>query len=792
MKISEQWLREWINPPVDTNQLAEQLTMAGLEVEHVERISIKFTGVVVARVESVEPHPHADKLKVCEVRCGGNDLLTIVCGADNVRTGMHVPLAKVGSRLPGNRSITLTEIKGVKSAGMLCSAVELGLIDESDGLLELPANTIPGQDLDKLLTSHDAVIELSLTPNRGDCLSIAGVAREVSVINDCPLNAPSIESVAAINAKDRSVKLDAPQACPHYVGRIIEDVDVKRPSPLWLTERLYRSGLRCINAVVDITNYVMLELGQPTHAFDNDKLQGSIHVRYAKQGEKLVLLDNQEYTLSDSTLVIADDKRALAMAGIMGGLDSAVTQNSQAVFLESAFFSPHIIIGQARHHGLNTDSAYRFERGVDYALQRQAIERATRLILDICGGTPGPVIEVSANDHLPMSQAIILHAKEIKRILGISIKPAEVTRILKCLGMQLREEGENWQVLPPSYRFDIAIEADLIEEIARIHGYTAIPDQVPQTSLGFHASHCPGKQLQRIQGVLVQRGYQEVITYSFVDNRLQGLITPEAKLLTLANPIAAELSVMRTSLWPGLIQTLQYNLKRQQQRCRIFEAGLVYLMGKDLLQIPMIGGLIYGNIYNKQWDREDILCDFFDIKGDVEGILNINGRNGKTVEFRPTTHPALHPGQAAEIILGNQGIGYIGALHPAIQLTLELSQPAYVFELQINRISTKITPTYRKISKFPTVRRDLAIVVSKDVQSTDIMQCIRSSAPEILINLELFDVYQGEGIDLGKKSLALGLTFQKSSSTLIDKEVEAIVGEILIRLQREFDAKLRE
>ncbi|MBI4005576.1 MAG: phenylalanine--tRNA ligase subunit beta [Gammaproteobacteria bacterium] len=792
MKFSEQWIREWVNPPIDTNQLAEQLTMAGLEVETVEKVSAGFSGVVVAHVESVMPHPNADGLKVCQVRCGGSDTLTVVCGADNVRVGMRVPLARVGAKLPGKKSITAMEIKGVKSDGILCSAVELGLVDGGSGLLELQENYTLGQDVNELFTSDDTVIELSLTPNRGDCLSIAGVAREVSVLNNCSLNVPYIEPVAAINDKDRKVKLDAPQACPHYVGRVIEDVDNTRPLPLWLTERLSRSGLHSINTVVDITNYVMLELGQPLHAFNNDKLKGSIHVRFVRQGEKLVLLDNKEYTLYENTLVIADDKQVLAMAGIMGGLDSAVNQNNRAVFLESAYFNPQNIIGYARRYGLNTDSAQRFERGVDYALQRRAVERATRLILDICGGSAGPVIEASANDQLPAPGPIILHAREIKRILGISIEPAEVTRILKCLGMELEKGGDNWQVRPPSYRFDIAIETDLIEEIARIFGYNAIPVQCLQASLRFHDSHGIQGQLQRVREVLVQHGYQEVITYSFVDKKLQGLITPDVKPLVLTNPISAELSVMRTSLWPGLLQTLQYNLKRQQQRGRLFEIGLIYMLDKNIRQLPMIGGLIYGNIYDKQWDNDDILCDFFDIKGDLEGILSICGCNLQDIEYRSTTHPALHPGQSAEIILADQYIGYTGALHPAIQMNLEIPQQVYMFELQVNGISTKITPKYRKLSKFPTVRRDLAIVVKENIPVADIMRCIRKLSPEVLINLELFDVYQGEGIDLGKKSLALGLTFQKSSSTLIDKEVEAIMGKILNRLRKEFDAILRE
>ncbi|MEE9551988.1 MAG: phenylalanine--tRNA ligase subunit beta, partial [Gammaproteobacteria bacterium] len=618
MKISEQWLREWVDPAVDTDQLAEQLTMAGMEVEDVYQFNIEFTDVVVAKVESIDPHPDADRLKICKVNDGSKKMPTIVCGADNVKTGMHVPLARINANLPGDKTITATKLKGVMSEGMLCSAMELGLADEAEGILELPVESKPGQLLSELLYVKDAVIDLSLTPNRGDCLSIAGIAREVAVLNKCDLNSTTVEPVKVDCDDKRKIKLDAPEACAHYVGRVIKDVDAFRPTPLWIIEKLSRCGLRSINITVDITNYVMLELGQPMHAFDNDKLNGAITIRYAKAKAKLVLLDDQECELSDKTLVIADDNQTLAMAGVMGGLDSAVTKTSRNIFLESAYFNPQTILGQARRYGLHSDSSHRFERGVDYELQGRAIERASQLIIEICGGIAGPVVEESAEQYLPSNKIITLRATQIKRVLGIDIAPDEITRILQDLGMHVLTENDNWQVTAPSYRFDIAIEADLIEEIARIYGYNNIPDQALVTTLRFQPEHDEQDQLRKMCEYLVHRGYQEAITYSFVDAKLQALLDPESQALRLNNPIAAEMSVMRTSLWPGLLQVLIYNLNRQQQRVRLFETGLVFCNKKDITQVPTFCGMIYGNIYDKQWDIKDTSSDIFDIKGDVE------------------------------------------------------------------------------------------------------------------------------------------------------------------------------
>ncbi|HSR63964.1 MAG TPA: phenylalanine--tRNA ligase subunit beta [Gammaproteobacteria bacterium] len=792
MKLNESWLREWVDPPIDIDKLAEQLTMSGLEVEDVQKTFTVPEAIVAAEIQAVEPHPEADRLKICRVNDGGNKPLTIVCGADGVEPGMVVPLARPGVVLPGDIRIEVSEFKGIRSEGMLCSSAELGLTEDADSLLELPSDTPAGQSLVELLPASDHVIEFSLTPNRGDCLSIGGIAREVAAINGCPLEPVYTVAVPPEHNNVRKVSIDAPAACACYSGRNIEGVDISRPAPLWLIARLNRCGIRSINPIVDITNYVMLEMGQPMHGFDNDLLQGAIHVRYAAGGEKLVLLDGQECDLSTETLVIADDSRPLALAGIMGGLDTAVTGTTRNVFLESAWFEPKTIIGEARSYGIHTDSAHRFERGVDYTLQTGAIERATRLILDACGGSAGPVSEVVHEKYLPGRKTVTLRTGQIERVLGITIDSAEVSRILTALGCHVDETGQGWEVTPPTYRFDLAIEADLIEELARMQGYDTIPVEVPRTGMRFHRDQMLDKD-RILRDLLVHRGYYEAITYSFIDQSLQDLFVSASESLVLANPLSAGMSVMRGSLWPGLVSALQYNLKRQQTRARLFEIGRVFArFGKEIRQEYMIGGVIYGNIQSKQWDSNNKESDFFTLKGDVEAILRTAGQLDDAVAYVPAEHPALHPGQSAKITYKDQSLGWLGKLHPAIQANLDIAGPCYMFELPLADISRHLTPKYRKLSKFPVVRRDLALVVPEEVPLSSITRCINSAAPEALYNLELFDVYQGEGIDLGKKSLALGLTFQRSSSTLTDEEVEAIVGDMLVRLKRACGVTLRE
>ena len=791
MNVSEQWLREWVDVDCDTQQLSEQLTMAGLEVEGIEPASPGFSGVITARIETVEKHPEADKLKICQVSTGSGQDLKIVCGASNVRAGLYVALAPVGAVLPGNVTINASELKGVISEGTLCSAQELGLSEESDGLMELPDDLVLGEELKDVLSLDDQIIELSLTPNRGDCLSISGVAREISVINNSEFKFKVIKAPDQISEQSRDVVINEPVACPRYVGQIIENVDISRPTPLWLSEKLRRCGLRSINPAVDITNFVMLELGQPMHAFDNDKLLGAIHVRYASADEKLELLDGQECVLSTDILVIADDNGVLAMAGIMGGLASAATENTSNIFLESAFFDPHAILGKARRYGLHTDSSHRFERGVDFQIQKQAIDRAAQLIVEICGGQPGPIIEKLSDDDLPELKQVSLRRGQIERLLGIKLADEDVLRIFSRLGMLIEVNDGGWLVTAPSFRFDIEIEADLIEEIARIYGYNNIKTQSPVARIQLHKDNELKTHIKKMRQLLVDRGYQEAITYSFVDARILEILNPGVKALPLANPIASELSVMRTSLLPGLVGALLYNQKRQQARIRLFETGLIFKNNDDLSQIPAIAGIITGNIDKNQWDIKDRTSDLFDIKKDVEALFELNAYK-IVVDFSFFEHPALHPGQSAKIVYNNQQVGFIGALHPSVQKAMGLTKEAFVFELEFSNISKQIIAKYGIISKYPSVRRDLSITVAEEISITEIMDLIRKTTPDVLYNLELFDVYRGEAIDLEKKSLAFGLTFQRISSTLADDEVESAVESILENLRKEFGALLRE
>ncbi len=791
MNISEQWLREWVDVSCDTQELGEKLTMAGLEVEGIVSAAPEFSGVITARVEAVEQHSDANKLKVCEVSIGTGKSLKIVCGANNVRAGLHVALATVGAVLPGSIAIKASKLRGVVSEGMLCSAQELGLGKESNDLMELPDDFVLGKDLRDALSLDDQIIELALTPNRGDCLSVSGIAREWAAINSDELKLQYVEIVKQTSQKSREVIINEPALCPRYIGQIIENIDVSKPTPLWLIEKLRCCGLRSVNPVVDISNFVMLELGQPLHVFDNGKLQGSLCVRYANSHETLELLDGTECALSTDTLVIADNNGVLAMAGIMGGQASAATVKTSDVFLESAFFNPQAIMGKARKYGLHTDSSHRFERGVDFQIQKQAIDRASQLIVEICGGKPGLIVEKLSVDDLPELKQVSLRRGQTDRLLGISLADEDILGIFSRLGMQTIVIDEGWLVTVPSFRFDIKIEADLIEEIARIYGYDNIKAQLPLAHLQLHKENELQVHIKKMRQLLVDRDYQEVITYSFVDTKILEILNPEVKALALANPIASELSVMRTSLWAGLIGALLYNQKRQQARIRLFETGLIFKNHDKLSQTLAIAGVITGNIYNNQWDIDDRSSDLFDLKKDIEALFGLNTYKIK-VDFVPAQHAALHLGKSSKIIYNNQEVGIIGALHPSAQRTLGLTKEIFLFELEVKHISRKIMPIYKKISKFPSIQRDLSITVAEEISVAEIMNLIEKTAPDVLYNLELFDVYRGEAIDLGKKSLALGLTFQKISSTLRDDEVESAAGSILENLCKEFGASLRE
>lgn len=791
MKVSESWLREWVNPPINTDELVAQLTMAGLEVDAVDPVAGDFTGVVVGEIIAVEQHPDADKLRVCQVAGEGDDLRQVVCGAPNARVGLKVPFAVVGAQLPGDFKIKKAKLRGIESFGMLCAQTELQAGDDDDGLWELPADAPVGTDLRSYLNLNDTIIEVDLTPNRSDCLSLKGVAREVGVLNRMATQEPQISPVAAVNEERLTVSLEAPEACSRYAGRVIRNIDISQPSPLWLQEKLRRAGLRSIDAVVDVTNYVLLELGQPMHAFDLQRLNGGIHVRWAAAGEQLVLLDEQKIDLNKDTLVIADDNASLAMAGVMGGRDSAVSSGTQHIFLESAYFSPLAIAGKARGYGLHTDSSHRFERGVDPQLQREAIERATGLLLEIVGGEPGPVIDIISEQH-PSANEVYLRRASIFAGLHLELEAAQVEDILTRLGLEiLKSDEQGWQLAVPSWRFDIAIEADLLEELARIYGYNRLPTRVPDFPMAIRP-HTEGQlSLSHLRHHLIARDYQEVITYSFVDPADNARFSPDLAPVALQNPISADMAAMRTSLLPGLVNVLRYNLNRQQQRLRLFETGLRFVPGKgDVAQIPTFSGLIYGPRAAENWADEVVSADFFDLKGDVESLLAVGGQRA-AFTFAPDRHPAMHPGQCARILRDGKPVGFLGALHPLLQQELDIPAPAYVFELDSEALLQARVPAFQPLSRFPAIRRDLALLVERDLPVQKLLQAIHSQAGEHLTNLKVFDVYVGKGIDPHRKSVALGLTFQHPSRTLIDEEITISVAAVLEHVKTEFGATPR-
>lgn len=791
MKFSEKWLREWVNPKIDTTTLVEYFTQAGLEVDAVEPVAGDFTGVVVGQVVSLEPHPDADKLRCCKVDIAGDELLSIVCGAANVRQHLKTPVAVVGSVLPDNFKIKKAKLRGVESFGMLCSASELGLIDNVKGLMELADDAPIGTDLRKYLDLDDVSIDIDLTPNRSDCLGIAGIAREVGVLTGCDLAQRSQEATTQQSTKIFKITVEAAADCPRYVGRVIENVNVKAKTPLWMQEKLRRSGVRSLGPVVDITNYVMLELGQPMHAFDLDKLNGGITVRSAKQNEKLTLLDGQEIRLTNNTLVIADDSSVLAMAGIMGGESASVTDNTKHVFLEAAHFNPLAIAGRARAYGLHTDSSHRFERGVDAKLPRAAIERATALLLDIVGGEAGPITEAVSGSDLPETQVINLRAARIKRVLGITIEAQQVQDWLTRLGLTVEANTEGWQITVPSFRFDLAIEVDLIEELGRLYGYDKLPETRPQGTVLTADISEHTLATHRLQSLLVDRGYQEAITYSFGDPTVwQHLAAEGGQAITLANPISADLSVMRTSLWSGLVQALVYNLNRQHDRIRLFEVGRSFSGTNDNVeQHRNIAGVISGSRYAEQWGEKQRPVDFFDIKADVEALLDLGG--AENIGFIAQQHPALHPGQSARIYRGETAIGWLGALHPRLHKPLALNATVYVFELALASVLKAKLPSFESLSKFPTIRRDLALLVNTTITAGEIERCLNGIKSDILKSVQLFDVYSGAGVDLDKKSIAIAFQLQHSERTLTDEEVNATIQTVTETLHKQVGATIR-
>ena len=792
MKFSEQWLRGWVSPQVDRDELVARLSMAGLEVDSVTPAAGVFSGVVVGEVLSTEQHPDADKLRVCQVS-NGSETFQVVCGAPNVRPGLKIPFAMIGAELPGDFKIKKAKLRGVESNGMLCSQAELQVGEGNDGLMELPADAPVGEDIRVYLDLEDASIEVDLTPNRGDCLSLAGLAREVGALYAAPVTRPVVATVAPVHDEVRSVEVLAPAACPRYLGRVIRNVDLSKPAPLWMVERLRRADVRSIDAAVDITNYVMLELGQPLHAFDLAEINGGIRVRMAEEGEKLVLLDGQEVTLRSDTLVIADHTRALAIAGVMGGEHSGVSASTRDVFLESAFFDQIAVAGKARSYGLHTDASHRYERGVDWKLAREAMERATGLLLEITGGEAGPIIETVNEQYLPSIAPITLRAARISQMLGMEMDSAEVERLLSGLGLTISADGAGqWRVEVPSHRFDISLEVDLIEELARLYGYNRLPVRYPQARLAPQAKAEARSDLPELRRLLVARGYQEAITYSFIDPKQFELFSPGVEPLLLANPISNDMAAMRASLWPGLVKSLQHNLNRQQDRVRLFESGLRFVgQLEGLKQEPMLSGVVCGSRLPEGWAQGRDVVDFFDVKADVEAVLGFAGALD-SFTFVAGKHPALHPGQTARIERDGREVGYIGAIHPELSKNLGLDRPVFVFELVLAEVALGKMPKFQELSRFPEVRRDLALLADRDVAASAVLEVIRENAGEWLTDLRLFDVYQGKGIDPHRKSLAVGLTWQHPSRTLNDDEVNTTTQNILTSLEKRLNATLRK
>ncbi|WP_391486167.1 phenylalanine--tRNA ligase subunit beta [Acinetobacter pittii] len=791
MKISENWLRTWVNPAIDSETLSDQLTMLGLEVDELAPVAKPFTGVVVGEVLTVEQHPDADRLRVTTVNIGSGEPLQIVCGAPNVRVGMKAPVATIGAVLPGDFKIKKGKLRGVESQGMLCGASEIDLEDKIDGLLELPADAPVGVNIREYLKLDDNVIDISITPNRGDCFSIRGIAREIAVINQLQMNEPEIKSVEAAIADEKKVVIST-EGAPRYLGRVIKNVNVKAATPEWMEQALARSGIRTHSILVDVTNYVLMELGQPMHAFDLAKIEGTIHVRQAQLHEKLQLLNDQEVELQEDIMVIADDQKALAIAGIMGGLASSVTDDTTDIFLESAFFAPLAIAGRARRFGLHTDSSQRYERGVDFELPLIAMNRASQLIQELAGGEFGPITVAEKTDLLPKREAIELKQAQVDQLLGYQVAGEFIADALTRLGCEvtIKAEGE-WSVVPPSHRYDMAIYQDLIEEVARIDGYDNIQISLPTMDVKL-AKYQDRFEIAELRQTIVSLGYQEAISFSFADAKLEKQLNPQVNPLMLANPISSDLAAMRSTLLSSLIPCVQYNLNRQQSRVRFFELGLRfdYQNAKsieDLKQIPTLALVAVGSQQPESWHVKPQPMDFFDFKGEIEEILAA-GR--VKVEYVRSERAWLHPGQSAEILVDGQSIGYLGRLHPSLENELDLST-TWVAELDQTAVLQSYVSNFTELSRFPSIRRDIALLISDNINVRDIQQLIEKTGGELLDSTWLFDVYTGQGVEEGKRSLAFALLWQHPSRTLEDAEIKSGMDNIIQVLENTYQATLR-
>ena len=793
MKFSESWLRNLVDPKLSSEELSHLLTMAGLEVEALDPVAPAFDSVVVAHILEVVKHPDADRLNVCQVDTGSGTPTTIVCGAPNVAVGLKVPCALPGAKLPGDFTIKIAKVRGIESSGMLCSAKELGIDEDASGLLVLPADAPVGQSIREYLDLDDNQFELKLTPNRADCLSLLGIAREVGAITGATTNLPVVPEVPASIADQRNIVLDAPEACPLYCGRVIKGVDAKASTPEWMKRRLERSGIRAISALVDVTNYVMLELGQPLHAFDNTRLEGAVHARLAKPEEKLLLLNEQTIAVDADVLVIADDAKPLAMAGIMGGEESGITLDTSELFLESAFFAPKAIAGRARRYGFGSDASHRFERGVDFGGVRRAIERATQLIIDICGGQAGPVVEAKAS--LPARQPVRLRTARAEKVLGLPLGGERIAGLFRGLALSFEQQGDDFLVTPPSWRFDMEIEEDLIEEIARLYGYDNIPSPAPRGRMEMMVQPEAQRPAYRIRQMLADRGYQEVVNFAFVEEAWEADFaakTAESDLIRLANPIASQMAVMRSNLFGGLVSNLVTNLKRKQSRVRLFEVGRSF--HRDAAAQPVNGfhqpwklaGLAFGGALPEGWAGGSRKVDFYDVKGDVEALLA-----PAQLRFDKLVHPALHPGRSARVLLDGQDVGCIGELHPEWVQKYDLPNAPVLFELDFAAVKLAKVPAYAEVSKFPPVIRDLAIVVDQSVALQTLLDGLKGQISGLIQDIQLFDVYVGKGVPENKKSLAFRIVMQDTQRTLQDSEVDAAMQQLVSCFEQAFGAQLR-
>lgn len=808
MQFPESWLRSFVNPSITTDELSHRLTMAGLEVEEVDPVAPPFSLIVVGHVVEVNRHPDADRLNVCKVDAGTGELLQIVCGAPNVSVGIKVPCAMVGAELPPGEDgkpfkIKIGKLRGVESYGMLCSARELKLSEDHGGLLILPEDTPVGEDIRKVLDLDDQIFIIKLTPNKADCLSIHGVAREVSALTGAPITLPTMAPVAVTLADKLSVKVEAPDLCGRFSGRIIRGVNARAKTPAWMVSRIERAGMRSVSALVDISNYVMLELGRPSHVFDLEKIHGGLTVRWGKAGEELKLLNGDTITVDEKVGVISDEQAIESLAGIMGGDKTAVTLDTQNIYLEAAFWWPEAIQGRGRRYNFSTDAGHRFERGVDYATTVEHIERISALILDICGGQAGPIDDQIVN--LPKREPVRMRVARAARVLGIPLSHEVVADVFKRLGLTFSVDGDVFIVEPPSYRFDLEIEEDLIEEVARIYGFEQIPAKPPVAESAMRPTDEARRTMHDVRHAVAARDYHEVVNFAFVETEWEADFAGNTNPIPLLNPIASQYSVMRSTLIGGLLDKVRYNLNRKASRVRMFEVGRVFhrdasvadggLSIAGYAQPMMAGGIAYGPAKEEQWGVQTRAVDFFDAKGDVESLLwPLQAR------FERVEHPALHPGRSARVVLNGRVIGWIGELHPRWLQKYDLPTAPVVWELELDAVTAIGLPKYREVPRVPAVTRDIALVVRQDVAVQDLMDTFEKTAvgtpwQRYLQGVVLFDEFRPKAattaIGAQEKSLAFRITLQDTDSTLQDDIVEAATQQLIRAAGDAFGARLR-